>query len=95
MKKVGEGTIPMVYSLWKELKDSVDEAEKRLEFDSGILSVHKQILDRLEEICQDKNDEELIQARMRHVILVAEHDKLRQMVVDLTERFNKYYSFEP
>ena len=47
MKKVGEGTIPMPYPLWKEMHDRVMDSHKHFDNMKAILGVQKKIIDDL------------------------------------------------
>ena len=92
MKKVGEGTIPMPYAMWKEMHDRVMESHTHYNNMKAILGVQKKIIDDLPDI---PGNSEITQMRMDYVTEAMILEQAEAALEDMDNRFNKYYSFEP
>lgn len=92
MKKVGNGTIPMPYPMWKEMHDRVMKLHMHYDNMKTLLGVQKKIVDQLPNI---PNNSEIMRMRMDYVAMVMVLEQSEAVLEDMDNRFNKYYSFEP
>lgn len=90
MKKVGEGTIPMPYPLWKEMHDRVENSREAYQTMKDILGIHKDISE-----SPEWEGEEAQKVRMEHVAMAMQLEQCEGMLEEMEESFKKYYSFEP
>lgn len=90
MKKVGEGTIPMPYPLWKELYDRIEHSRETYKEIMDTLNIHKDISE-----LPDWDDKESQEIRMEHVAMAMRAEQCEGMLKEMEESFKKYYSFEP
>lgn len=91
MKKVGEGTIPMPYPMWKEMHDRVMDSHTHYNNMKAILGMQKKIIDDLPDI----PDAAIEKMRMEYVTEVMILEQAEAALEDMDNRFKKYYSFEP
>jgi len=92
MKKVGEGTIPMPYAMWKEMHDRVADSHMHFDNMKDLLGLQKKIIDQLPDI---PGDSEITKMRMDYVAMAMVLEQSEAALEDMDKRFNKYYSFEP
>lgn len=90
MKKVGEGTIPMPYPLWKEMRDSVENSREAFKSMKDILDIHKNVSE-----LSDRDDEESQKVRIQHVAMAMQLEQCEGILEEMENLFKKYYSFEP
>lgn len=90
MKKVGEGTIPMPYPMWKEMHDRVENSREAYKTMKDILEIHKNVSE-----SPEWDDEESQKVRMEHVAMAMQLEQCEGMLEEMEESFKKYYSFEP
>lgn len=90
MSKVGEGTIPMPYPMWKEMHDRVENSRETYKRIKDILDIHKNLIE-----LSDFSDEEAQEIRMQHVSMAIQAEQCEGVLKEMEESFKKYYSFEP
>ena len=90
MKKVGEGTIPMPYPMWKEMHDRVENSREAYKTMKDILEIHKNVSE-----SPELGEEESQKVRIQHVAMAMQLEQCEGMLEEMEESFKKYYSFEP
>lgn len=90
MGKVGEGSIPMPYVMWKEMHDRIEDSRETYKKISDILEIHKNLIE-----LSGFADGEAQDIRRDHVAMALQAEQCRKALEEMEESFKKYYSFEP
>jgi len=90
MKKVGEGTIPMPYPLWKEMSDRIEHSRENYKTMKAILDIHKYVSE-----LPEWEGEEALRVRMEHISMAMQLEQCEGMVEAMENSLKKYYSYEP
>ena len=90
MNKVGEGTIPMSYAMWKEMHDRVEDSRETYRKIKEILDIHKNLIE-----LSGFADGEAQDIRRDHVAMALQAQQCEVALKEMEESFKKYYSFEP
>ncbi len=91
MKKVGEGTIPMPYDLWKEMSDCVERAKESFRRMTEV----KELDDKLTGFIAGDTSKEAMDLKQDYLARTVMYYKAKESLEDMESRLSKYYSFEP